>query len=68
MTISARNQLSGTIVELVRGSVMAHLTVQVGDNLIESVITLRSVDAMNLKVGDKVTALIKSTEVMVQKA
>jgi molybdopterin-binding protein len=68
MTISARNKLSGTVVELLRGSVMAHLTVQVGENLIESVITLRSVDEMNLKVGDKVTVLIKSTEVMVQKA
>lgn len=67
MTISARNKLSGTIVELLRGSVMAHLTIQVGENLIESVITLRSVDELNLKVGDKVTALIKSTEVMVQK-
>jgi molybdopterin-binding protein len=68
MTISARNKLSGKVVELLRGSVMAHLTIQVGENLIESVITLRSVDEMNLKVGDTVTALIKSTEVMVQKA
>lgn len=67
MTISARNKLSGTIVELIRGSVMAHLTIQVGENLVESVITLRSVDELNLKVGDKVVALIKSTEVMVQK-
>jgi molybdopterin-binding protein len=39
----------------------------VGKNLIESVITKRSVEEMKLKVGDRVTAVIKSTEVMLQK-
>jgi molybdopterin-binding protein len=46
---------------------MAHVTVQVGKNVIESVITKRSTQEMNLKVGDRVTAVIKSTEVMLQK-
>ena len=46
---------------------MAHVVVQVGNNLVESVITRRSVDEMELKVGDKVTAVIKSTEVMLEK-
>ena len=53
--------------ELELGGVMAHVTVQVGKNLIESVITKRSVEEMKLKVGDRVTAVIKSTEVMLQK-
>ena len=43
---------------------MAHVAVRVGDNLIESVITKRSADEMHLKVGDTVSAIIKSTEVM----
>jgi len=47
---------------------MAHVVVQVGNNLVESVITKRSVDEMKLKVGDKVTAVIKSTEVMLEKS
>ena len=67
MTLSARNQLAGTIEELVLGGVMAHVVVRVGDNLIESVITRRSAEQMGLKVGDKVKAVIKSTEVMLQK-
>jgi molybdopterin-binding protein len=46
---------------------MAHVTVRVGKNLIESVITRRSADEMKLKVGDTVAAVIKSTEVMLQK-
>jgi len=54
-------------VELEVDGVMAHVTVQVGKNLIESVIARRSADEMKLKVGDKVSAVIKSTEVMLQK-
>src|SRR6202521_4473092 len=67
MTLSARNRLEGKIVELQLGGVMAHVVVRVGENLIESVITKRSADEMKLKVGDVVSAIIKSTEVMLQK-
>jgi len=67
MTLSARNRLKGKIVELQLGGVMAHVVVQVGENLIESVITRRSAEEMGLKMGDTVTAIIKSTEVMLQK-
>ena len=67
MTLSARNQLEGTIEELQLGGVMAHVAVRVGDNLIESVITRRSAEQMGLKIGDKVKVVIKSTEVMLQK-
>jgi molybdopterin-binding protein len=67
MTLSARNHLEGTITELQLGGVMAHVVIRVGDNLIESVITKRSADEMKLKVGDTVSAIIKSTEVMLEK-
>lgn len=49
------------------GEVMAHVTVRVGKNQIESVITRRSAEEMGLKKGDAVRAVIKSTEVMLQK-
>ena len=62
--ISARNQLRGTVEEIVLGTVTAKVTVRVGENAIESVITKQSVEEMGLKVGDTVTALIKSTEVL----
>jgi molybdopterin-binding protein len=65
--LSARNQIEGKIVELEVDGVMAHVTVQVGKNLIESVITRRSAEEMKLKIGDRVAAVIKSTEVMLQK-
>ena len=67
MSLSARNRLEGKIVELQLGGVMAHVVVKVGENLVESVITRRSAEEMNLKMGDTVTAVIKSTEVMLEK-
>ena len=67
MTLSARNRLEGKITELQLGGVMAHVVVRVGDNVIESVITRRSAEEMNLKVGDTVSAVIKSTEIMLEK-
>lgn len=68
MTLSARNRLEGKVTEIQFGGVMAHVVVQVGKSLVESVITKRSVEEMKLKVGDKVTAVIKSTEVMLDKS
>jgi molybdopterin-binding protein len=67
MTLSARNQLKGTVEEIKLGGVMAHIVVRVGENLIESVITRTSAEEMALKKGDAVKVVIKSTEVMLQK-
>ena len=67
MPISARNQLTGRITEILLGEVMAHVSVRVGKNVIESVITRRSAEQLGLKKGDTVTAVIKSTEVMLMK-
>jgi molybdate transport system regulatory protein len=64
MKISARNQLRGTVETVNLGVVTARVGVRVGKNLIESVITRQSVEEMNIKVGQRVTAIIKSTEVM----
>ena len=67
MTISARNHLPGVIEDIVLGNVMAHVTVKVGNNVIESVITRRSAEEMELKKGDSVSAVVKATEVMLAK-
>jgi molybdopterin-binding protein len=67
MPLSARNQLQGTIEEVKLGDIMAHIVVRAGSNLIESVITRASAESLGLKAGDTVRAVIKSTEVMIQK-
>ena len=67
MAISARNQLKGKITEILLGDVMAHVTVRVGQSLIESIITRKSADELKLKKGDTVTVTVKATEVMIAK-
>ena len=67
MALSARNQLSGTVEDIQIGDIMAHVVVRVGENLIESIITRNSAEELKLKKGDTVRAVVKSTEVMIQK-
>jgi len=65
--LSARNQFQGTIKSVKLGNIMAEVVVSVGNLEIVSVITRGSVERMGLKPGDTVTAVIKSTEVLVAK-
>jgi molybdopterin-binding protein len=67
MSISARNHLKGKITEIKLGDILAQVTVKVGPNLIESVITRQSAEELGLKKGDQVTAVVKATEVMISK-
>jgi molybdopterin-binding protein len=65
--LSARNQFPGTVKSITLGNVMAEVVVAVGDLEVVSAITRGSVEQMGIKVGDRVVAVIKSTEVMIQK-
>jgi molybdopterin-binding protein len=65
--ISARNQFKGKIKSIKLGTVMAEIVVDTGALEIVSIISRASAEAMKLKVGDTVTAIVKSTEVMVAK-
>jgi molybdopterin-binding protein len=65
--LSARNQLVGVVKSVKLGDVMAEVVIQVGTFEIVSAITRGSAEAMGLKAGDQVKAVIKSTEVMVDK-
>jgi molybdopterin-binding protein len=67
MPISARNHLKGKITDIRLGDIMAQITIKVGQNVIESVITRQSADELALKKGDEVTAVVKATEVMISK-
>lgn len=63
--ISARNRLPGTIVKIRLGDVVAQVTIKVGRHLVDAVITRDSAEEMGLEKGDRVAAMIKSTEIMV---
>jgi molybdopterin-binding protein len=67
MRVSARNRLPGTVVRVRLGEVMAQVTIRVGRQVIDAVITRDSAEEMGIEKGDRVAALVKSTEVMVVK-
>ncbi|MGZ3583291.1 MAG: TOBE domain-containing protein [Ktedonobacterales bacterium] len=67
MELSARNQLNGTVKEVKLGTIMAEVTVDIGGQEVVSAITRSSVERLNLQTGDRVTVIIKSTEVMLGK-
>ena len=67
MEMSARNQLPGTIKKVKVGAVMAEVVMKVGDQELVAAITSGSAKRMKLKVGDRVFAVIKATEVMIAK-
>lgn len=68
MQLSARNQMEGKIADVDLGKVMANIKIEVtGPNTITAVITKESAEKLGLKEGDDVTAIIKSTEVIIGK-
>jgi molybdopterin-binding protein len=65
MPLSARNQLKGIVVSVKEGAVMAEVVVRLGDGSeLVSVITVESARRLQLAQGSEVTAVIKSTSVM----
>jgi molybdate transport system regulatory protein len=63
--ISERNQLPGTVRTVTQGAVMAEVVVAVdGGQEIVAAITMESARRLGLEPGRKVSAIIKSTEVM----
>ena len=66
MKISARNQLKGTIVDVVKGATSSHIRIDIGGGVIvTSSITNEAVDELKLAKGKTATAVIKASDVMV---
>jgi len=68
MKLSARNILPGKVVAVTKGTTTAHVKVELASGLtVFSSITNEAVDELALKVGDSVSAVIKSSDVMIGK-
>jgi molybdopterin-binding protein len=66
MDISARNTLKGTVIQILPGAVNTEVTVELADRLeVVAIITKESAERLNLSVGKKVYAVIKSSDVMI---
>jgi molybdate transport system regulatory protein len=65
MKLSARNQLSGTVVSVKKGAVMAEVVVKLaGGEEVVAAITVGSVESLGIVEGGPVTVVIKATAVM----
>ncbi|WP_018730517.1 TOBE domain-containing protein [Salinispora oceanensis] len=65
---SARNRLRGIVVGVVRDTVMAQVDIQAGPFRIVSLMSREAVDELDLRVGSLAVAVIKSTNVLVERA
>ena len=65
MKISARNQLTGTVLEVHKGATTSHVVIDVNGARIFASITNEAVAELGLEKGKKATAIVKASDVMV---
>lgn len=67
LNISARNKFQGKVERINMGEINGELILDIGGDKIAAVITAAAVKSLNLKEGDSVSAIIKSSDVMIGK-
>jgi molybdopterin-binding protein len=65
--VSGRNQLVGKVVSVRTEGLLAEVILSVGDTHVTAIITANAVRELHLKKGDTAAALIKSTDVMIER-
>jgi molybdopterin-binding protein len=66
MKVSARNVLSGRVVEIAKGVTTSHVKIEIASGyVLTASITNESVDDLGLAVGQSVAAIVKSSDVIV---
>lgn len=65
--VSARNRFVGLVTRVVRDTVMAQVELQAGPNRIVSLISTEAADELGLEPGVVATAVVKSTNVVIER-
>jgi molybdopterin-binding protein len=65
---SARNRLPGIVTAVVKDTVMAQVDIQAGPFRLVSLMSREAADELDLRVGSRAVAVIKSTTVVVERA
>ena len=66
MRISARNQIKGTVIDVKKGATTSHVRVDIGNGqTVTSSITNEAVDELGIKERDRVTVVVKASDVMI---
>jgi molybdate transport system regulatory protein len=68
LKLSARNQFKGKVVAVEKGVITGKVKVEIKMPVtITAVITKEAIEELDIKVGDEVSAIVKSTEIMIAK-
>lgn len=65
--VSGRNQLAGKVMSVRIEGLLAEVILTVGDARVTAIITAEAARELRLKKGDTAAALIKSTDVMIER-
>ncbi len=65
--VSGRNQLAGKVVSVRIEGFLAEVVLAIGEIQVTAIITAEAVRELGLKKGDSAAALIKSTDVMIER-
>jgi molybdopterin-binding protein len=65
--VSGRNQLAGKVVSVRIEGLLAEIVLSIGDSNVTAIITAGAARELQLKKGDSAAALIKSTDVMIER-
>jgi molybdopterin-binding protein len=65
--VSGRNQLAGKVVSIRVEGLLAEVVLAIGDVRMTAIITANAVRELQLKKGDTAAALVKSTDVMIER-
>jgi molybdopterin-binding protein len=68
MKYGARNQIQGTIKKIKKGDIMTQVTLEIpADSVMNSVMTMESLEDLGIKEGDKVKVIVKAINVLLVK-
>ncbi|TLD41653.1 MAG: DNA-binding domain of ModE / Molybdate-binding domain of ModE [Candidatus Jettenia ecosi] len=65
--LSARNKARGIVRQIIQGDVLSKVFVESQGDMLHAIITNTSLREMNIQEGDEVTAIVKSTELILSK-
>jgi molybdopterin-binding protein len=68
MKYGARNQLTGKVTEIKKGTMMCQVKLEIpADSKMSSVMTIDSLDDLSIKEGDSVIVVVKAVNVLLVK-
>lgn len=65
MRISARNTIAGKVVEIKKGPNSSHVQISIVGTILTAEVTNETLEELDLKLGDKVYAVVKPNDIMI---